>query len=172
MAVDNQTKKLGQNRPINRRSHLVAAFPSSFLLCWWPLLLKQTHIDTYTLHVSPSESTAMAHFGLWVAVLAASFIAAVADSPPGTVGPQPDMSFICRRFGQDREKLSVGEVFNMVFIIYQNRFQSARDITTDSVTEFMNYADDDHDNFLNMSECEKLLQYLNKKWPLNLPGPQ
>ncbi|KAL7886692.1 hypothetical protein AOLI_G00044130 [Acnodon oligacanthus] len=112
----------------------------------------------------------MARFGLLVAVLAASFIAAVADSPPEPVGPPPDM--ICSRFGQDREKLSVGEVFNMVFIIYQSRFQSTRDITTDNVTEFMNYADDDHDNFLNMSECEKLLQYLNKKWALNLPGRQ
>ncbi|KAL7875049.1 hypothetical protein SRHO_G00060190 [Serrasalmus rhombeus] len=138
-----------------------------------PVILSslQTHINTYSIHVSPSES-AMARFGLWVAVLAASFMAAVADPPPEPVSSQPDMSFICRRFGQDREKLSVGEVFNMVFILYQNRFQSVRDITTDSVTEFMNYADDDHDNFLNMSECEKLLQYLKKKWPLNLPGPQ
>ncbi|KAI4881656.1 hypothetical protein NFI96_020643 [Prochilodus magdalenae] len=110
-------------------------------------------------------SSAMAHFGLWMAVLAASFVAAVANSPPVAGGPQPDFSFICRRFSRDGTSLGKGDVFDMVMV----NFNQIPDIGTEKVKEFMAFADKDHDDRLSMSECEKLVQHLNELRAANRP---
>ncbi|XP_072535136.1 uncharacterized protein [Salminus brasiliensis] len=102
----------------------------------------------------------MARFGLWMAVLAACFVAAVVNAEPDQVIPHPDPSFICQHSRRNGELLSMADVFEMVMLNYRRQFPN---MSTEDLREFMAYADKDNDSHLSMDECENLLKWLNNK---------